>query len=123
DAGVELPAGRRELALHPDGSIRSIQIQVETAVGGGKALQVRFGRPATTPPLALVPVSTTLSPSDGTQGPRVWARLPASWLVASGLVGPQLTEAETDGTVFDVWDDVCDFENHTVTRFLELQGS
>jgi hypothetical protein len=121
--GVELPAARRELALYPDGSIRSIQLQVDTAVTAGAILQVRFGAPATTPALSLVSVASTLSPSDGTQGPRVWARLPASWLVASGVTGPQVTEAETDNTPFDAWDSVCDFTRHGVNQFLALQGN
>ena len=120
---VELPAGRRALAQYRDGSIRSIQLQVETAVASGAVLTVRFGEAATTEDLALVPVASTLSPSDGTQGPNVWARLPATWLVASGLTGPQVTEAETNKTALDVWDRVCDFDKHTVTEFQQLRAS
>jgi len=123
DGGAELAAARRELALYPDGSIRSIQLQVDVAVSAGKVLQVRLGEEPTTRDLALVPVAETLSPSDGTQGPRVWVRLPASWLVASGVTGPQVLESETEGTAYDAWDRVCDFQNHTVEHFLGLQSS
>ncbi|HEU0030104.1 MAG TPA: DNRLRE domain-containing protein [Kofleriaceae bacterium] len=122
-SGVELPAARRELALYPDGSLRSVQLQVSTTVASGKVLQVRINEAPTTAPLSLVAVSTTLDPSDGTMGPRVWARLPASWLAASGVVGPIVTEAAVSGTALDAWDTVCDYQNHTVDQFLSLQTS
>src|SRR5688572_23752362 len=66
----ELRVVSRVLARHPDGSPRSIQVQVETAVAAGAELDVRFGEDSTTTPLSIVSVSTTLDPSDGTMGPR-----------------------------------------------------
>ena len=122
-SGVELRAARRELALHPDGSVRSIQLQVDTTVAAGKILQIRLNEAPTTTPLALVAASTTLEPADGTQGPRVWVRLPAAWLAASGVTGPQVTEASVEGTALDAFDRACDYANHTVTEFLSLQAS
>ncbi|MDQ3365282.1 MAG: DNRLRE domain-containing protein [Myxococcota bacterium] len=122
-AGVELPAARRELATHPDGSLRSVQIQVSTSVTAGKVLQVRLDEAPTTAPLAMVAVSTTLEPADGSLGPKVWVRLPASWLAASGVAGPQITEASVEGTSLDAFDGSCDYQNHTVTHFLSLQTS
>ena len=122
-SGVELRAGRRELALYPDGSVRSIQLQVDTPVAAGTILQIRLNEAPTTTPLALVAASTTLDPADGTQGPRVWVRLPAAWLAASGVTGPQVTEASVEGTALDAFDRVCDYANHTVTEFLALQTS
>jgi hypothetical protein len=121
--GTELSAGRRDLALYPDGSVRSVQLQVQTAVAAGTVLTVRIGETPTTPALSLVAVSTTLEPADGTLGPKVWAVLPASWLSASGVAGPQVPEAVTNGTSLDAFDNVCDYQNHTVGQFLSLQTS
>ena len=118
--GVEISAARRVLARHPDGSVRSVQIQVETAVTAGATLEVRFDERPTTPRLALVPVSTTLEPADGTQGPKVWTLLPANWLAGSGVAGPQVTIAETR---LDAFRTVCDYDNHTIEQFLSEQSS
>ena len=121
--GAELAAARRELAYHPDGSVRSVQIQVQTAVIPDQVLQVRLGEAPTTAPLALAAVSTTLVAADGSQGPRVWARLPAAWLSASGVAGPQLPEAQTSGAIAIGLGRVCDYANHTITSFLPAAGS
>jgi len=121
--GTEIAAGRRDLALYPDGSVRSVQIQVQTAVVAGTVLQVRIGEAPTTAAISLVEVSTTLEPADGTLGPKVWTLLPAAWLSASGVAGPQVPESVVNGTSLDVFDNVCDYQNHTVTQFLTQQGS
>jgi hypothetical protein len=121
--GVELSAARRQLAMHRDGSVRSIQLQVQTPVTAGKVLEVRINEAPTMPALALVDVSTTLVAPDGAQGPRVWARLPAGWLSASGVTGPQVAEAAVEGTGLDAFDGVCDYQNHTVTQFLSLASA
>lgn len=123
DRGVELRAARRELATHPDGSVRSVQLQVDVAVSGGKVLDIRIDEAPTTSSIALVPVADTLAPADGSQGPRVWVQLPASWLAASGVTGPQVTEASVDGTAFDAFDRSCDYANHGFTQFLASQSS
>ena len=120
---TELPAARRELALYPDGSIRSIQLQVSTTVTAGTVVTVRLNEAPTTASITLVDVSTTLEPADGTLGPKVWALLPATWLAASGVVGPITTEAAVNGTALDAYDNVCDYQNHTVTQFLVQQSS
>ena len=117
---VEISAGRRGLALHPDGSVRSVQVQVETAVAPGTTLEVRLNEPPTTPSLELVAVSTTLEPTDGTNGPTVWALLPANWLAASGVAGPQVTIADTR---IDAFGNVCDYDNHTIGQFLPQQAN
>lgn len=121
--GTEISAARRELALYPDGSIRSIQLQVSTAVAAGTVLTVRLNETPTTATITMVDVSTTLEPADGTQGPKVWALLPATWLAASGVVGPIVTEAAVNNTSLDAFDNVCDYQNHTVTQFLAQQSS
>jgi len=121
--GVELPAARRELAYHPDGSVRSVQLQVQTAVTSGQVLQVRLGEAPTTAPLALAAVSTTLGLADGTSGPRVWAPLPAAWLSASGVAGPLRPDAQTTGAIKTGLGRVCDYENHSITAFLPADGT
>jgi len=118
--GVELSAARRALAQYPDGSVRSVQLQVETTVATSSKLEVRIGETPATDSLPLVDVATTLDPSDGSQGPRVWARLPASWLSASGITGPQVPEAEVAGTELDAWSGVCDYSKNSVSAFLPL---
>jgi hypothetical protein len=122
-AGEELAAGRRALARYADGSVRSVQLQVDIAAAPGAKLEVRIDEVPATAELPLVPVATTLDPSDGTLGPRVWARLPAAWLSASGVTGPQVPETETEGTELDAWDRVCDFASHDVEEFQTLRES
>jgi hypothetical protein len=121
--GAELPAARRELAYHPDGSVRSVQIQVQLSVIPNQILQVRIGEAPTTAPLSLVAVSTTLVVADGSRGPRVWARLPAAWLSASGVTGPQVPEAQTTGPVGNGLGRICDYANHSITQFLPAAGT
>ena len=120
--GVELPAARRALARYPDGSVRSVQIQVETAVSPKQVVQVRLGEASATPALALAEVSTTLVVPDGSQGPRVWARLPAAWLSASGVAGPQVPEAQTRGAIAEGLAKSCDYVKHTIRAFLPASG-
>ena len=120
---TELPAARRELAYHPDGSVRSVQIQVQTAAIAGQILQVRLGETPTTAPLALAAVSTTLVATDGSLGPRVWAILPAAWLAASGVTGPQLTDAQTAGNMKTGLGRTCDYTNHSITTFLPVTST
>jgi hypothetical protein len=123
DGSTELAAARRELALWPDGSVRSVQVQVTTPVSSGKQLTVRINEAPTTAAGTMVPVSTLLVAEDGTSGPRVWARLPAAWLAPSGVVGPMLTEASVDGTNLDVFDNVCNYASYGVSAFLSLMSS
>ena len=120
DGAYDVRAARRELALHPDGSIRSVQIQTDVPVSIGKVLTVRANETPATSPLSMVAVSTLLA-SDG--GPNVWARVPAAWLSASGVTGPQVTEASVEGTNLDAFDSVCDYQNHGVTQFVSQQSS
>ena len=118
--GVELLAARRALAHHPDRSVRSVQLQVQLAAAAGQILQVRIGEAPTTRPLPLADVATTLVAADGTLGPRVWARLPAAWLAASGVAGPQVPAARTAGNKnLEIGlGRVCDYERHAIAEFL-----
>ncbi len=112
--GVEMAAARRALARHPDGSVRSVQIQVDTAEA---TLEVRLDESPATQPLARVEVAATLDP-EGV--PKVWAVLPANWLAGSGVAGPQITIAETK---IDAFGTVCDYDRHSTAKFLAEQSN
>jgi hypothetical protein len=120
-AGTELPAARRALAQHPDGSLRSVQIQIEPSIAGEAEVTVELGAAPAAGELALVPAATTLDPEDGTAGPRVWALLPAHWLAGSGITGPQVPEADVAGTPLDAWRRVCDYDAYDVAAFRAMQ--
>jgi hypothetical protein len=116
--GAEKPSARRALARHPDNSVRSVQIQIDVAVAGESDAVVEIGQGGSAGDIALVPVSETLDPADGTAGPRVWALLPARWLSGSGVAGPQIPEADVAGTPLDAWSSLCDYAEFDVTNFI-----
>ncbi len=119
---AEQPALRRALARHPDGSVRSVQLQIDVAVAGESEVTIELGTaPASGGDLAAMPVASTLDPEDGTAGPRVWALLPARWLAGSGVAGPQVAEADTAGTALDAWRGICDYDRFNVAAFLAMQ--
>ncbi len=112
--GTALPSHRRVLASHRDGSVRSVQIQVELELAGETDLEVEFGTAGAV--LEPVDVAQTLVDADGRGGPRVWALLPATWLSDSGVTGPQLP---VDATVGDAtaWADLCDYDAWGIDAF------
>jgi hypothetical protein len=114
--GVEVPAARRVLASYPDGSIRSVQLQVDID-SATTALDVRVGTARTTTALAMAEVSTTLLTSDGTTGPKVWAYLPDSWLASSQVTGPMRRRADIAGTAADAFQAICDYARYGTTAF------
>ena len=95
ERGVEIPAAVR--SLEPwrrggrEGSIRSLLIQFEADFSKQQTQRVRvsFDKRQRAPRTQFVPVSQTLIDEAGLQGPRVVAVLPAAWLCASEVVGPQ----------------------------------
>lgn len=121
--GVEVPTARRTLANWWDGSLRSVQIQVDLAVPAAMTLTAIVGETATAANLALVPVEQTLTVADGTQGPRVWATLPASWLAASGVAGPATVATDVAGTALGAWNTRCDYAAFDTTAFLADQAT
>ncbi len=114
--GTELAAARRVLATYSDGSLRSIQIQLD-ADAALTAIDVRVGTARTLAPLTIVEVSTTLVTTDGTSGPRVWAYLPDSWLSSSQVAGPMVRRAAIASTALDAWQTICDYARWTTTAF------
>jgi hypothetical protein len=118
--GDELATARRTLASWPDGSPRSVQLQVEVDVGAVTALDVEVGAASAGGELALADVASTLVSADGTLGPRVWALLPPAWLAASGVAGPVTPQSEVAGTPLDAWTGLCDYAAWGVDAFLAL---
>ena len=116
--GTELAAARRALASWLDGSVRSVHLQLDLDITAATSVTVEVGVEPSTEEIAFVPVESTLVVPDGTEGPRVWALLPAPWLAASGFAGPLDTEAEHDGTALGAWQSVCDYDLYDVDAFL-----
>lgn len=112
-AGREVPAARRGLARHPDGSWRSVQLQLEVEPRV-EALELEVGREGLRG-TAMQPVSALVDE----QGlPRVSALLPSAHLVASGLFGPAVPHAELAGTPLDAWSKLCDYQAWNTEKFL-----
>jgi len=116
--GEALAVGLRGLSSYPDGSLRSVQVQLDIDVGDGLSLDVSIGGADGTSTLDLVPVAETLIVEDGTEGPRVWALLPAEWLSGSGVAGPLLPISEFSPAAMTAWGGVCDYETHGTDSFL-----
>jgi hypothetical protein len=117
-AGVEVPAFSRGLAEHPDGSLRSVQVQLDLALAAEMDITVELGASPTTSRLAAVAVEQTLVDPTGEQGPKVWALLPAEWLSSSGIFGPLISEAAAAGQPSSAWASLCDYEANDVDTFL-----
>lgn len=96
ERSAELPAAVR--SLEPwrtggrEGSIRSVLIQFRLDFSNQRTRRVvvRFDARRSDGAATFVPVSQTLIDENGLKGPRVAAVLPADWLCASGVVGPQV---------------------------------
>lgn len=117
--GSETPSMRRVLANHADGSARAVQIQIDLDIAGERDIDVEFG--VAGPTLEAVPVADTLVVADGTQGPRVWALLPASWLSDSQVTGVQLPVDDAVGSQA-AWADLCDYEAYGYDAFDAASG-
>jgi len=121
--GDELPAARRALATYPDGSLRSVQLQVDVDPAKDTAVDVKLGVAATAAPLALADVSTTLTDPNGTSGPRVWAYLPVQWMAISKVTGPMIRRSVVASTPLDAWQSICDETVWGTNTFLPNEGT
>jgi len=119
-AGTELGTALRGLARHPDGSWRSVQIQVELEIDGETDLDVYLNAAPNAGWFEAVPVADTLVDDDN--GPRVWALLPPEWLTASRFAGRLDTEAQAQGTPSQAWSDKCDYDEWDHEAFLGVMG-
>lgn len=101
ERGTEIRAAVRSLepwrTSGREGSIRSLLIQFEADFSRQKTQRVVviFKTNRSRVDSNFVPVSTTLIDAEGLKGPRVLAVLPADWLCASGVVGPQVPAAQS----------------------------
>jgi len=81
-----------------DGSLRAIGVRcrLDVSAAAAQTLRITFNgggrRPRQVEPIAI---EDTLIAADGLAGPRVRAVLPAPWLCASGVVGPQAIASAT----------------------------
>ncbi len=121
-AGTPLAAYRRGLATYPDGSLRSVQVQVALAISGEVTLDIELGG-AVGPTLAAVAIPSTLIVADGSQGPKVAAVLPSRWLAASGVAGPMVARADLVGSPLDAWTGVCDYARWNTAAFNAASGN
>ena len=80
------------------GSIRSllIQFRMDFANRTSREVKINFGQRTRKSEFEFVPIAQTLIELNGLKGPRVLALLPADWLCASEVVGPQ-TPASSSG--------------------------
>lgn len=121
--GANVVTARRGLSRYGDQSFRSVQLQLDLTISGETEIEVRVGEAyggATS--LTMLPVEDTLEPADGTLGPRVWAVLPASYLSASGVAGPQLPIADVASTPSAAWGTKCDYDAYDADAFIGLQS-
>jgi hypothetical protein len=114
---TELPAARKALAKYDDGSLRSVQLQVDVDVSANQSLTIKLGSPGATGP-SLVAVSTTLTGSGNNVHPKVWALLPADVLTASGVAGTLIPQAAVANTSLAAWDSICDYAQWGTDKFL-----
>ncbi len=121
-AETALAAHRHALARYSDGSIRSVQLQVEVDVDATTALRIELGAESTGGERTAIEVVDTLLDPSGESGPRVWVQIPPEWLSAAQLAGPSLPHSAFDGTALDAWQGVCDYDRWDTDAFLEVRG-
>jgi hypothetical protein len=99
--GTELTIAVRSLepwrTRGSEGSIRSLLLQFKANFSTQKTQRVTVTFKARQSRVSpnFVPVSKTLIDEAGLKGPRVVAILPADWLCASGIVGPQVPASQS----------------------------
>ena len=121
-AGAELAAARRALASWPDGSLRSVQLQVDVDVSTTSTLDVAVGTAAAAGALTRVDVVDTLMIADGSTGPRVWVLLPAEWLAVSRVAGTVIPQAAIPAGL-NAWAAICDYARWNTDAFLPTSGT
>ncbi len=119
---TELSAARRGLARYGDGSLRSVQIQVDVDVSLHSELGVALVG-ATAGELPAVPVASTLTGTGNNVRPKVWALLPVDVLVASGVAGHLAPQAAVANTPLDTWSKLCDYDEWDTDAFVAGSAS
>ena len=116
--GTEVARASRGLGSFPDGSFRSVQLQIEIDPAATTTATVSLGRAASVAELGLVPVEDTLVAANGESGPLVYTLIPPAWLTASGFAGPLVPEADVAGTDLDAWNTLCDYDSFDTAAFI-----
>jgi hypothetical protein len=117
-AGTEIPAARRALASYADGSIRSVQLQADIDVTAATSLTVEVGSTPGATGIEMAAVATTTTGSGANVHPKVWALLPTSVLLGSGLGGPLVAQTDVANTPLDAWNTLCDYDRWNTDNFL-----
>jgi hypothetical protein len=120
-SGAEQKIARRVLSKHEDGSVRSLQIQLDMNVSADTEIEVAMGEPGAAADLPIVAVEQTLLAKSGSQVPRTWAMLPATWLATSAFAGPLVPEAESTGALA-AFGKVCNYTRFNADAFVSLQS-
>ena len=120
--GTELPAARRALAKHDDGSVRSVQIQVDVDVSNNDSLTIQLGSEGAGG-VSLADVVSTLAGTGNNVHPKVWVVLPTAVLTASGVAGPLVAQDDVKDTALDVWRTFCDYDAWDTDEFLSVASS
>ena len=115
---TELPAARRTLATHADGSLRSVQLQIDVDVSATTMLTIEIGTAGETSG-TLAAVSSTTTGTGNNVHPKVWVVLPMSVLLGSGLGGPLVPQAAVAGSALDAWNTLCDYDAWNTDKFLQ----
>jgi hypothetical protein len=116
--GTEIATARRALASYTDGSLRSVQLQLDVDVGAITMLTVDIGT-AGDAGGSIVAVSSTTTGTGTNVHPKVWVILPMSVLLGSGLGGPLVPQAAVAGTDLDAWTRLCDYDAWNTDKFLQ----
>lgn len=122
--GAIVPTFSRVLASYPSGRARSIQVQFDVPAATTTA-DLEAGM--TAPSLSAVAVDTLLQDealgSAMVRTPRVWATLPASWLVASKVGGHLVPNTLLTTAPLNAWRTKCDAATWGSTAFASQLGT
>lgn len=114
----------RALATYPSGNARSFQVQFD-APATAMTADIELGTPA--PSLTAASVDSLLQDEAlGTamvRTPRVWATLPASWLVASTVAGHLVANASLTSAPLNAWRTRCDYATYGSSAFASQMGT
>ncbi|MBL8922565.1 MAG: hypothetical protein JNJ54_27180 [Myxococcaceae bacterium] len=122
--GAVVATYSRSLATYPSGNTRSFQVQFDAPPTALSAdLELGTTAPALTPAavdslLQDEPLGTAM-----VRTPRVWATLPASWLVTSTVAGRLVTNASLTTMPLNAWRLRCDHVGFGSSAFAPLMGT
>lgn len=123
-AGAVVATYSRALATYPSGNARSFQVQFD-APDTAMTATIELG--TTAPALTSVAVDTLLQDeafgAAMVRTPRVWATLPAAWLVGSTVAGHLVTNASLAAAPLNAWRTKCDYAAYGSSAFASQMGT